>query len=83
MDAKKLYFKKPTQVQYYDYLGDFDESTPDEQKYATGIAYNGEIISAQYGVVIPIYEILRQAELDDFTTPIIINVWWEPLQIKG
>ena len=32
MDVKEMYFKKPTQVKYYDYVGDFDEDIPDEQK---------------------------------------------------
>ena len=32
MDVKEMYFKKPTQVKYYNYMGDFDEDTPDEQK---------------------------------------------------
>ena len=33
MDVNKMYFKKPTQVKYYNYVGDFDENTPDEKKY--------------------------------------------------
>ena len=83
MDVKEMYFKKPTQVKYYDYMGDFDEDTPDEQKYGKGIAYNGEVICACCGTAIPLAAIFRQAEMDDFYTPIIAQEWWEPLKIKG
>ena len=82
MDVKEMYFKKPTQVKYYNYVGDFDEDTPDEQKYGKGIAYNGEVICACCDTVIPLSTILRQAEIDDFNVPIIAQEWWEPLKIK-
>ena len=80
MDVNKMYFKKPTQVKYYNYVGDFDEDTPNEQKYEKGIAYNGEVICAHCGAAIPLSTILRQAEIDDFHTPIIAQAWWEPLK---
>ena len=82
MDVNKMYFKKPTQVKYYNYVGDFDENTPDEEKYKEGIAYNGEVICACCGAVIPLVNILREAEINDFDTPIIMQEWWEPFEIK-
>ena len=65
MDVNKMYFKKPTQVKYYNYVGDFDENTPDKEKYKEGIAYNGEVICACCGTVIPLSTILYNVLLQE------------------
>ena len=70
MSVEKRTFKKPAHVKWFDFF---------EGEFKHGIAFNGEVICACCGGVVPLEEIYEAAEDFEIENPIIEIPYWPPL----
>lgn len=71
MNLKRKTFKKPTHIKWFDFF--------EGEEFKHGIAFNGVVICACCGGVVPLDEIYEAADDFEIENPIIEIPSWTPL----